>query len=77
MVRPVHDRMPVLIPVSDFDRWLAPETPLAHLAPLLRPAPDDELAGLAVQPFVNCARHEGPGCVAPLRGSSLFDRPPG
>jgi putative SOS response-associated peptidase YedK len=45
--------------------------------PLLRPAPDDALTALAVGPFVNSARHEGPSCVERLGGSSLFDRPPG
>jgi putative SOS response-associated peptidase YedK len=51
-------------------------TPAGLLA-LLRPAPDDALAALAVGPFVNSARHEGPGCVEPLGDPSFFDRLPG
>jgi putative SOS response-associated peptidase YedK len=48
VVRPVHDRMPVLVSPSDFDRWLAPDATLADLLPLLRPAADDALTALAV-----------------------------
>jgi putative SOS response-associated peptidase YedK len=76
VVRPVHDRMPVLRGVSDFDRWLAADATPADLVPLLRPAPDDGLAALAVGPFVNSARHEGPGCVEPPGEAPLFERPP-
>jgi putative SOS response-associated peptidase YedK len=77
VVRPVHDRMPVLVGPADFDRWLTPDTTPTEMLTLLRPAPDDALTALAVGPLVNSARHEGPGCVEPLVGASLFDRPPG
>jgi putative SOS response-associated peptidase YedK len=77
VVRPVHDRLTVLLGVADFDRRLAPDAAPADLLPLPRPAPDDALAALAVGVFVNSARHEGPGCVEPPGGPSLFDRPPG
>jgi hypothetical protein len=30
-----------------------------------------------VGPFVNSARNEGPGCVEPLAGVPLFERPIG
>jgi putative SOS response-associated peptidase YedK len=69
--------MPVLVGVADFDRWLDPDITPADLLGLLRPTPDDALSALAVGPFVNSARHEGPGCVEPPGGPSLFDRPPG
>jgi putative SOS response-associated peptidase YedK len=77
VVRPVPDRMPVLLGVSDFDRWLATDAAPSDLLPLLPPAPDDALAAVAVGPFVNSARHEGPGCVEPLGGAPVFDRLPG
>jgi putative SOS response-associated peptidase YedK len=56
---------------------LLAEATLADLPALLRPARDDALMALAVGPFVNSARHEGPRCVEPLPGPSLFDRLPG
>jgi SOS response associated peptidase (SRAP) len=45
VVRPVHDRMPVLVNAADFAAWLSPDATPADLVPLLRPAPDDALAG--------------------------------
>jgi putative SOS response-associated peptidase YedK len=77
VVRPVHDRMPVLLGQGDFGRWLDPSTALADLLSLLRPAPDDALTATPVSAFVNSARHEGPGCVEPVNDPSLSDRPSG
>jgi putative SOS response-associated peptidase YedK len=74
VVRPVHDRMPVLLSPGDFDLWLNPASVPVQLLPLLRPASDDALTAMAVRPFVNDARHEGPGCVELLCEPSLFDR---
>jgi putative SOS response-associated peptidase YedK len=71
-VRPVHERMPVLIDDADFERWLDPAAPAADLLALLRPAADDALTATPVQRFINNARNEGPRCVEPLPGS-LFD----
>jgi putative SOS response-associated peptidase YedK len=73
VVRPVHDRMPVLVAVSDFDRWLSLAADPADLLTLLRPAPDEALTATPVSAFVNSARHEGPRCVEPPDGPSLFD----
>jgi putative SOS response-associated peptidase YedK len=73
VVRPVHDRMPVLVGAQDFDRWLDTDATSAELSPLLRPAPDDLLAAVPVGPYVNSARREGPACVEPPHDPSLFD----
>lgn len=57
----VHDRMPVLLPRSAWDRWLAPE-PLdeASRDELLRPAADDLLVTERVSTKVNDPRADGP-----------------
>src|SRR5262249_5730994 len=65
VVRPVHDRMPVILPPSDFVAWLDPQTSPADLHDLLRPYPDAEMIAKAVSTYVNNARHEGPQCLAP------------
>jgi putative SOS response-associated peptidase YedK len=64
---PIHDRMPVILPASEWDAWLDPEAqdPGALLG-LLRPAPDDLLIRYPVTRRVNSARNEGPDLVAPL-----------
>ena len=44
VVRPIHTlgRMPIVIHKYDYERWLAPETPLDELRRMLRPLPNEE-----------------------------------
>ena len=58
-MRPLHHRMPVILPPEAFDAWLAG----GEVA--LGPAPDELLAMHAVSPRVNSPRHDDPECVAP------------
>lgn len=62
---PIHDRMPVIVPPADFDRWLDPDTPPAEALALLRPFAGT-LRPYAVSTFVNAPRNQGVACVAPL-----------
>jgi putative SOS response-associated peptidase YedK len=66
LLRPIHDRMPVIVEPADFDRWLSPGgvTPDA-LAGILRPSPADTLAARPVGPAVNNAQNEGASCLEP------------
>jgi putative SOS response-associated peptidase YedK len=64
-VEPVHDRMPVILPEADWERWLDPsESDPARLLPLLRPYPPDQMEAIPVSPVVNNAKHDGPDCLA-------------
>ena len=58
-MRPLHRRMPVILPSEAFDAWLS----CGEVA--LGPAPDDLLAMHAVDPRVNSPRHDDPDCVRP------------
>ena len=62
----IHDRMPVVVPPGDLDRWLAGEP--AAAAALLSPAPDDALVGTLVSKHVNNVRNDDPACVVPAEG---------
>ncbi len=66
LLRPIHDRMPVLIGPDDRATWLDPSTPADHLPPLLRPWDADDLEAFPVSTFVNAPANEGPECVACL-----------
>ena len=70
VVRPIHDRMPVVLPKSAWDRWLDPtatDAPaLAELKGLLVPADDDWLTAYRVSRRVNDVRNDGPALVEPL-----------
>ena len=67
LVRPVHDRMPVLIAEPDIDKWLAGE-PLEkdELQRLTRPAPKGALEAFCVSAKVNNAREDGPELLEPV-----------
>ena len=60
VMRPIHDRMPVILAPGDHARWFGGEDGL------LRPCPPEALCAYAVSPKVNDARHESPDLVAPL-----------
>jgi putative SOS response-associated peptidase YedK len=65
VVRPVHDRMPVILRPEDFAAWLDPLGSPAGLRALLRPYPAEEMEARAVGRWVNNPRHEGADCLAP------------
>jgi putative SOS response-associated peptidase YedK len=61
---PLHDRMPVVLEESDWDRWLDPASgDVDALAHLLRPASDDLLVAYPVGIGVNSADNDGPELV--------------
>ena len=65
-VKPVHHRMPVILPTSEWGRWLDPGLDTAAaVADLLVPAADDRLHVDRVSPLVNNARNDEPGCIVP------------
>jgi putative SOS response-associated peptidase YedK len=64
-VRPVPERMPVIVAPADFAAWLNPRTPPAELHALLRPYPAEAMEAVAVGRYVGHPRNEGPGCLAP------------
>jgi putative SOS response-associated peptidase YedK len=65
VMRPIHDRMPVIVPPSSFAAWLDPK--LDDTAPLswLLAARDDGVAleAVPVSNHVNDPRHDDPRCV--------------
>ena len=70
LMRPIHNRMPVVVPESAWDRWLDPTlskpADLAELHGLLVPAEDDTLDAYRVSPRVNSVRNDGPELVQPI-----------
>lgn len=66
LMRPIHDRMPVVLAPSEWSRWLDPDLKdAAAVAPLLRACPPDGWEAAPVSRWVNDPRHDGPECVAP------------
>lgn len=66
LVRPIHDRMPVIVPETLEDRWLDPaEKDRGLLESVLMPYPAEEMEAYEVTPAVNNAAHDGPDCILP------------
>lgn len=71
-LRPLHDRMPVILAPVDYALWLDPASQdAAALQHLLAPCGDDELVAEPVSTHVNRVANDDPRCIAVQR--SLFD----
>jgi putative SOS response-associated peptidase YedK len=67
LLRPLHDRMPVILDRRDFAPWLDPANrDTAALQALLQPAPVDGWETLPVRTLVNSPAHDAPDCIEPL-----------
>jgi len=65
-LRPVHDRMPVILDPADYASWLDPgQGDVDRLRELLVPCPEESLVLQTVGLLVNDPRNEDPECVAP------------
>jgi len=68
VLAPIHDRMPVILPQGDYDRWLDPALlNTDSLAPLLVPFPPEDMLAFPVSPRVNAPTIDDERCIAPLR----------
>ena len=72
VMRPIHDRMPVILDPSAEARWLDPGAGEAELRGLLAPAPDSLTAVREVADLVNSVREDGPELIAPREASQTL-----
>ncbi len=79
MLRPLHDRMPVIVAPEDRGVWLDPDAGEDALLDLLRPAPAAPLGVREVSTRVNSPANDDAACLdppGPQGGqASLFDGP--
>jgi putative SOS response-associated peptidase YedK len=64
-MRPIHDRMPVILPREARWRWLDPRTPAADLHALLAPYAADDLEAYEVSTLVNNPANDVAECLQP------------
>lgn len=75
-MRLIHDRMPVVIPQADFERWLDCKTgEPRHVADLLRPVEDDFFEAIPISDLVNKVANMGPDIQKPLAVAEPDERP--
>ena len=71
VIRPIHDRMPVIIEPDAYASWLDTKVQDPdRVTPLLRPLPAELMLTRPVSTYVNNVQHDGPQCLA--AASMLF-----
>jgi len=72
LVRPVHNRMPVILRREDEEQWLdVYRTTFAKAQSLLKPLPAELMDAHDVSPIVNSAKYDGPECIQPISDDEL------
>ena len=71
LVRPIHDRMPVILPREHWAAWLdrSLQDPAA-LAPLMQGLPADAMQAWPVARTVSRSSAEGPDLIEPLTAAA-------
>jgi putative SOS response-associated peptidase YedK len=71
-MRPIHDRMPVILDPAAEEAWLAPDARQDDLLGLLVPAPAGLLEAREVGDHVSNVREDGPALIEPRAEATLF-----
>ena len=65
-MRPLHDRMPVILAPGDWWAWLNGATAADQVQALLRPCPEAALAAYPVSTAVGSVRNDAPALIQPV-----------
>lgn len=66
-VRPIHNRMPVIVEPGDYNLWLETEPDrTGALARLMRPYSGDRLTSFPISTWVNSPKNDDARCVEPI-----------
>jgi putative SOS response-associated peptidase YedK len=66
LVGGVHDRMPVMVLMEDYDQWLGADSDLDELRAMLRPYDADLMEAYAVSRAVNSVKNDTEECIEPV-----------
>lgn len=66
LLAPIHDRMPVIVRVEDYRRWIDPETPAARVGKLVDPYSAEEMKAWEVGLLVNDPKTDDARVIAPV-----------
>jgi putative SOS response-associated peptidase YedK len=72
VMRPIHDRMPVILPRQDEDAWLDPNLADPNvLLDLLKPYPSEDMVAYPVSRMVNSSSNDSIDCVKPIDDTAV------
>lgn len=66
LVKPIHNRMPVIIPADGYQKWLSPSTSNADAEDMLKRFPAGNMEAWRVSKSVNNPRNDTPETLARL-----------
>lgn len=66
-LRPIHHRMPLIVPPEAYQRWLDPKSDLGEVHDTLATFPGENMAFYRVGSAVNNVRNDGPQVLEPLK----------
>ncbi len=67
LLKPIHNRMPVILHSSRYDRWLDPEEEVDQLQSFLTPYQSDEMEAHPVSTYVNNPENDDENCIEPVQ----------
>ena len=68
LMKPVHNRMPVILHENDFDQWLHRDNKdTEELKKLLFPYPAEQMKAYPVSKLVSSSRNDRPECLEPIK----------
>jgi putative SOS response-associated peptidase YedK len=71
-VRPIHNRMPVILRPEDEEQWLdVSRTAFAKARSLLKPYPKELMDAHDASSIVNSAKYDEPECVRPASDGQI------
>lgn len=65
-LKPIQDRMPLLVDDADIERWLDPKTSAEDIQSFMVPRALDDLKSFRVSTWVNSPSHDDARCIEPL-----------
>ncbi len=72
LLKPVHDRMPVILRKQDETSWLDPAVgDIKKLKSILKPFDEKQMECYEVSTLVNSPKNDVPECIQPLKGLNL------
>jgi len=72
LVRPIHNRMPVILRPEDEEQWLdASRTPFVKAKSLLKTLSREMMDAHDVSPIINSAKYDGPECIQPVSDGEI------
>lgn len=65
-MKPLHERMPLILPIEAWAAWLSPHASTGQLSSLLKPLPNGQLFRTCVSTIVNRPFPDNAECITPV-----------